>query len=58
MANKDAFRNYDSKLPEEEISEIEQDQNLKQNMMIHIEGEDNINMEDDSINNEDLIRDA
>ena len=40
-------------MEEEEPSEIEQDQVLKQNMMIHIEGDDNI-LADDDEDDEDL----
>lgn len=49
LANKDAYRNYDddNEDDEEELSEIEQDLQLKKNMMIHIEGEDNINIMDE-----------
>ena len=46
------YHNQNEEL-EEDPSEIEQDYNLKKNMMIHIEGEDNM-MLDDEDDNEDL----
>ena len=56
LANEDVFVNYDQKNKyndfdddEDSPSAIQQDEQLKKNMMIHIEGEDDM-MNDDSNN--------
>ena len=58
LANQEIFKKYESQNDDwQEPSEIEQDEHLKDNMMIHIEGEDNMNVLGDEAN-DDLVKDT